>query len=255
MITCRKILQLFLLSILISFFSCSALEESPYEWTWGDSWVTENRSNAFAGYNLGCAILGDIIEVTPNSITFSCGYRIDELPREAKHYDGKEDVVDGPLDDFEITGVVLLALATQNGLEKAAGDIGHEFVSDVLRVVRTADEIERPEEVLFENVSLSVDKPECSREFEKCWGEVHSTFIICWDNSQTGARAYQFARPASTSSPYEIHPGCDVISYHPLSGDLLKLIQRLGVYWPLLDKYAKRMSVASRPRELDRLDR
>jgi hypothetical protein len=249
MIAYRNIPQLLLFGILISFFSCA--EDDTYEWMWGDSWATEHWSMAFVGYNLGCALLGDIIEFTPNSITFSCGYRIDELTREAKHYNGKEDVADGPLDDFEITGVVLLALATQNGLEKAAGDIGLEFVSDVLRIAKTVDEIDRPEEVFFENVSLPVDNPKCSEElFEKCWGEVHPTFIICWDNSKTGVRAYQFLRPiirSPVSSSYEIHPGCDAISYHPLFGDHPKQAQLLLVSWPLLDKYAKEMGVAPDP--------
>ena len=89
MIAYRNISQLFCIGILISFFSYG--ENEPYDyWTWGNSYATENRSVIDTGFNLGCALLGDIIEFTPNSITFSYGYRIDELPHEAKHYDDEE---------------------------------------------------------------------------------------------------------------------------------------------------------------------
>lgn len=216
-------------------------------WTWGDSWATENDSVAFAGYNLGCSLLGNIIECTPNRIKFSCGYRIAEsLPRKAKHYENnmRGDIDDGPIDAFEVTGVVLLALATQNWLYWT-GDYTTVFVSDVLRIAKTADEIERPEEVFFEDVSLIVDNPACPKEFEECWGKVHTTFIVCWDNKKTGVRAYQFVRPNILSvdalAVDKKPPGCDAFRDNP------RLVNGLGVYWPLIDKYTKQMEVAPKP--------
>ena len=255
-ISYHKIAKLLWFSVLISLFSCSStpedslkhadiaeMENDAYNWKWGDSVATEHHSVAFAGYHLGCSRF-DNIEFALNQIKFSCGYRIREaLPRQAGHYDGGEKD-DGPLEAFEITGVVLLASATQNG-RWPNGDHGSIPVSGVLRVAKPVAEIGKPEEVDFEDVSLTVDIPECPDVFDECWGETHLTFIICWDNTQIGARAYQFVRPAILQwGPLKTDnapPDCDKLNDQP------ELTQGLAVYRPLLDKYAKRMDVAPDP--------
>ena len=128
-----------------------------YAWSWGDSRIWERRSLASAGYHLGCSLFGEI-QSTPNQIQLSCGYQmVKALPSQAKHRAGQTQIDDEPLEGFEFTGVVLLAVATQQrvlqGREEGDSTI---VVSEPLRVAKTAAEIQKPEEGFFENIPLRI---------------------------------------------------------------------------------------------------
>ena len=216
-----------------------------YAWSWGDSRIFERRSLASAGRRLGCSLFGEI-RSTPNQIRFSCGYRITEaLPSRAKHREGQTQIDGEPLDGFELTGVVLLAIATQQrvlpGREEGDSTV---VASAPLRVAKTADEIENPEAVFFEGVPLRIEPPEPAAASERWWGGVHPTFIRCWDDPQTGRRAYQFIRPrildTSSLRPDEFHPGCDRFKDSPF-------LQAIFVSWPLMEEHAEYMEFAPDP--------
>jgi hypothetical protein len=119
------------------------------------------------------------------------------------------------------------------------GEIETVIISNALRVAKTTDEIEKPEEVFFEDVSMVVDPQECPKEIEEYWGEVSPSFVICWDKAKTGHRAYQLIGPnfpwkgdrpdlASTCGTF-FHTGYK----------RLELVRSLDVYWPILDQYVQ----------------
>ena len=153
---------------------------TAHTWSWWGNRISERRARS-ADYNLGCPLFGEI-EATPNLLSVSCGYSVEELPREYRPFGS---------DDF--TGVVLLLATTQErtviGNPEAPSTVA---VSKVVRVAKTAAEIENPENVYFENVLIAIDPPPLSSPFERWWGAVRPTFVVCWDRPETGQRAYQF---------------------------------------------------------------
>ena len=176
---------------------------TAHTWSWWDnhrSW--ELGAFPRADYkNLGCPLFGEI-EAFPNLLSVSCGYRVESLPRE-------------DIDDYDFTGVVLLLVATQErtviGNSEARSSV---VVSKTVRAAKTAAEIEHPENVYFENVLMAINPPPSHTGFERWWGGVHPTFVVCWDHPQTGWRAYQFIEPnimdANTDEASNQH-GCDKI--------------------------------------------
>ena len=208
-----------------------------YTWSWGDALLSEDASIAFAGFDLGCSLYGEI-EASPDQLRVSCGYRLAEpLPRLAKHQDGLNEIEDQPIDAFEFTGVVLLLITTQHRTSLGKDDAYSTVVaSEPVRVAKTAAEVQSPENAFFENVTIPIE-PRPSGPFQRWWGGVHPTFIVCWDHRETGQRAYQFLKPSIIhQTVYDIadHPHCDYFK------DTASL-QTLSVWWPLLDEHAKSM--------------
>ena len=187
-----------------------------HRWSWWDntrSWsygVPNGDSN-----NLGCSLFGEI-EAFPNQLSVSCGYRAESLPRE-----------DWSLDDYDFTGVALLLIATQEWIVIGGDEtplsvevLGpglvvrtkSAVVSEPVRVAKTASEIEDPENVYFENVLMAINPPPSSAAFDRWWGAVHPTFVACWDDPETGVRAYQVLTPTimyADADEASNHPGCD----------------------------------------------
>ena len=170
-----------------------------HTWSWWDntrSWsygVPNGDSN-----NLGCSLFGEI-EAFPNQLGVSCGYRVESL--------------DWSLDDYDFTGVVLLLIATQERTVIGNSEAHSTVVaSKTMRVAKTAAEIQSPENVYFENVLMPINPPPLSSPFERWWGGVHPTFIVCWDDPETGLRAYQVLTPTIMSADADEarnQPGCD----------------------------------------------
>ena len=193
-----------------------------YTWSWGESRFSGGR---FVGFALGCSLLGEI-EASPDQLRVSCGYRVPEpLLREDRFFDNPE-----------FAGVVLLLVATQErtviGKELAYPAV---VASKAVLAAKTAAEVHRPENVYFENVSLPIDPPPPSAPFERWWGAVHPTFIVCWDQPETGGRSYQFLTPnIMLASAYEArnHPGCDNFK-NPY------FLQTLDLHLPALSLHAR----------------
>ena len=177
------------------FFNATA-----HTWSWWDSLISEGRVRR-PGYGLGCSLFGEI-EVFPNQLSVSCGYRMERLVRE-----------DRLIDNFDFTGVVLLLIATQKRTVIGNNDAHLTVVaSKVVRIAKTVAEIEHPENVYFENVLMPINPPPPSAPFERWWGGVHPTFVVCWDHPETGRRAYQFLRPNimhTSRDEVRNYPGCD----------------------------------------------
>ena len=177
---------------------------TAHTWSWWDntrSWaygVPNGDSN-----NLGCSLFGEI-DATPNQLSVSCGYRAESLPRE-----------DWSLDDYDFTGVVLLLIATQERIVVGNSEAHLSVVvSKPVRVAKTAAEIQNPENVYFENVLIAINAPPPSSPFERWWGGVHPTFVVCWDHPETGVRAYRVLTPTimyADADEARNHPGCDKI--------------------------------------------
>lgn len=236
----QKMVRFFYLGVLVILFSCAEndaeedIQGLDAGWAWGDS-VTEflgpfvSDHVAFASRDLGCSLFGGI-EVTSNKVRFSCGYRVTEMPQlQAKHYERRKGFIDdGPLENFSFTGIVLIVLTTH--LQRNwYGDLSTFFTSDALRVAKTAAKIDRLEEVFFEDISLVFDSPEYPEGRELCWFEVNPGFVLCWDNTRTGHRAYQL-----------IIPEIPELQRNPDALKEFEFAQGLGVYWPLLDQYVLR---------------
>ena len=170
-----------------------------HTWSWWDntrSWsygVPNGDSN-----NLGCSLFGEI-EAFPNQLGVSCGYRVESL--------------DWSLDDYDFTGVVLLLIATQERTVVGNSEAHLSVVaSKTVRVAKTAAEIQNPENVYFENVLMAINPPPLSSPFERWWGGVHPTFVVCWDDPETDWRAYQVLTPTIMSADADEarnQPGCD----------------------------------------------
>ena len=193
---------------------------TAHTWSWWDSRLLGGIRLPRADYNLGCSLFGEI-EATPNQLRVSCGYRVEGLPRE-----------DSFLDNFEFTGVVLLLITTQERTVIGKPDTYSTVVaSEPVRVAKTAAEIQNPENVYFENVLIAINPPPPSSPFERWWGGVQPTFIVCWDHPETGLRAYQVLDIniiyAGTDEARN-HPGCDKIRD-------TDYIQTLGASLPILD--------------------
>ena len=178
---------------------------TAHTWSWWDSWNGNSPAYSAAyNYNLGCSLFGEI-DATPNQLRVSCGYRVESLPRKDRFLDN--------LDNYDFTGVVLLLIATQERTVIGNSEAHSTVVaSKPVRVAKTAAEIQNPENVYFENVLMAINPPPLSSPFERWWGGVHPTFVVCWDDPETGLRAYQFLEPyIALASAYEVRnqPGCD----------------------------------------------
>lgn len=261
MVMSRRTMRFFCLCLIISLFCCAEdntqrdMSESPYDWTWGEDGTHllgffMGKHLDFISYGLGCSLLSEI-DATADEVVFSCGYRIDELPTlRVKHYDREDGTVDdGSLDDFSFTGVVLLVFATQQHIDFDTPEPGEGFrlfISDMMRVAKTADKTSSLEEVYFENVSLAVGNPESPDYIEICWRQLEPQFMICWDNVKTGRRAYQLISPRlqhrsdipESECETFIHPGF----HHEFYGYGSEFVKGLGVYWPLLEQYIHKPS-------------
>ena len=174
-----------------------------HRWSWVGGWFSAGDSPDFDDFVGGCPLFGEI-EAFPNLLSVSCGYRVESLPRE-----------DWFSDDYDFTGVVLLLIATQEQTVIGKSE-AHSFVvaSKSVRVAKTAAEIQNPENVYFENVLMAINPPPPSSPFERWWGAVHPTFVVCWDHPETGVRAYQVLTPNimyADADEARNHPGCDKI--------------------------------------------
>lgn len=136
----RRTMRFFCLFLIISLFCCAEdkpqrdISESPYDWTWGQDGIHVlgsfmGQHLAFMSYDdMGCSLLSEI-DATANEVTFSCGFRLNELPASGvKHFDTQDGVVDdGLLDAFTFTGVVLLVFATQQHIDFHTPEPGEGF--------------------------------------------------------------------------------------------------------------------------------
>ena len=170
---------------------------TAHTWSWWSYW------HPSADYNLGCSLFGEI-EAFPNQLRVSCGYRVESLQREDRFFD-----------NYDFTGVVLLLEATQErtviGNPEAYSTV---TVSKIVQVAKTAAEIEHPEKVYFENVLMPINPPPLSSPFERWWGGVRPTFVVCWDHPETGQRAYQDIEINiihASRDEARNHPDCDKI--------------------------------------------
>ena len=213
-----------------------------HRWSWVGGWFSAGDSPDFEGFAGGCPLFGEI-EAFPNQLSVSCGYRVESLPRE-----------DGFLDDYEFTGVVLLLIARQERIviggdakplsvvvsavpEPIVFNTSSVVVSEPVRVAKTASEIENPENVYFENVLMAINPPPPSSPFERWWGAVHPTFVVCWDHPETGVRVYQVLTPTIMhANAYEARnqPGCD--NFRDTD-----YIQTLDVYLPTVGTRTRSM--------------
>ena len=188
-----------------------------HRWSWVGGWFSAGDSPDLADFVGGCPLFGEI-EAFPNLLSVSCGYRAESLPRE-----------DWFSDDYDFTGVVLLLIATQERIVIGNSEAHSSVVaSKPVRVAKTAAEIQNPEHVYFENVLIAINPPPASSPFERWWGAVHPTFVVCWDHPETGWRAYQVL------TPNIMYAGADEASNHP-SCDKIRdtgYIRTLEVYLP-----------------------
>ena len=112
-------------------------------------------------------------------------------------------------------------------------------VSEPVRVAKTAAEIEDPENVYFENVLMAINPPPPSSPFERWWGAVHPTFVVCWDHPETGlARLPSSIRQISctqTQMRRGINPAVIIseipITFRPLMFICPLLVHVLGLCW------------------------
>ena len=215
------------------------INSSVYTWSWSAGQVVELISADFADHDAGCPILGEI-EATPTEIRLSCGYQMSApLPRLAIHWEGGNRIEDQSIDTFEFTGVVLLLVAMQDRVAPGQGEgYAATLTAEPLRVVKTAAEVESPENVLFENVLIPIDAPVPSSAFDRWWGAIHPTFVVCWDDPHTGQRAYQFLLPDIYRRRANFPPDCE-----PVNKDEWHHAWRLRVWAPLLDKHAVLMGI------------
>ena len=223
------------------------INSSVYTWSWSEGQLIELVSANLADFDAGCPILGEI-EATPTEIRLSCGYQMsDPLPDQASHSedDGKMShplgyssrKEDQSIEAFEFTGVVLLLVAMQHRVVPGQGErYAATVTAEPLRVVKTAAEVESPENVVFEDVSIPIDAPAPSGPFERWWGAILPTFVVCWDDPHTGQRAYQFLLPDIYNRRANFPSDCE-----PINDDCRAW--RLRVWSPLLDKYAVRMGI------------
>ena len=219
--------------------------DSKYDWTWSADTINVfgdymGQYLSFVSYDIGCSDLHKIY-ASSGKAQFSCGYKIiNSLPDHFKHYDAQNrvDIDDGFFDGFSFTGVILAIFATQEQLDLDAIEPGvpsTSHISNMSLYVKTSDEIKRPEEVFFSNISLKYENLECPDYVEICWRELNPIFVICWDNARTGRRAYQLIYlwlPTKGDNYNKAICGGSLI--HPIYGEV---VQRLGVYWGLLDQY------------------
>ena len=178
------------------------LNAPAHRWSWVEGWFSAGDSPDFDGFAGGCPLFGEI-EAFPNQLSVSCGYRVESLPRE-----------DWFSDNYDFTGVVLLLIATQERTVIGTGGYSSVVASKPVRVAKTASEIENPENVYFENVLMAINPPPPSSPFERWWGAVHPTFVVCWDHRETDWRRYQVLTPTimyAGAGEARNHPGCDKI--------------------------------------------
>ena len=161
----------------LSLHNNTPVADAPaHTWSW---WGYRFPSIDSIDYNLGCPLFGEI-EVFPNQLRVSCGYSVEELPREHFFY------------NFDFTGVVLVLSAMQERTVIGNPEVYSTVaVSRVVGPAKTAAEIENPENVYFENVLMPINPPPLSSPFERWWGRVQPTFVVCWDHPETGRRVYQ----------------------------------------------------------------
>ena len=225
------------------------VNSSAFTWSWSEGQLVELVSANLADSDAGCPILGEI-EATPTEIRLSCGYQMsDPLPRLATHWEDDGKLVhplghssrkeDQSIDAFEFTGVVLLLVAMQDRVTPGQGKgYAAAVTAEPLRVVKTAAEVESPENVLFENILIPMDAPVPSGAFDRWWGAIHPTFVICWDDPHTGQRAYQFLLPDIYRRRGTFPPECE-----PVKKDNWYHAWQLRVWDPLLDKHTVRMGI------------
>ena len=210
-----------------------------HRWSWVGGWFSAGDSPDFEGFAGGCPLFGEI-EVFPNQLSVSCGYRVESLPREDRFFD-----------DYDFTGVVLLLIVTQERIVVGTGEAPFvkvlgpglvvsttsAVVSKPVRVAKTAAEIENPENVYFENVLMAINPPPPSSPFERWWGAVHPTFVVCWDDPETDWRRYQVLTPNimhASRDEARNHPGCDKLRD-------TDYIQTLDVYLPTVGTRTRSM--------------
>ena len=215
------------------------VNSSAFTWSWSEGQLIELVSANLADNDAGCPILGEI-EATPTEIRLSCGYQMsDPLPRQATHWGGHHLIEDRSIEAFEFTGVVLLLVAMQDRVTPGQGKgYAAAVTAEPLRVVKTAAEVESPENVLFENVLIPMDAPVPSGAFDRWWGAIRPTFVICWDDPHTGQRAYQFLLPDIYRRRGNFPPECE-----PVNKDDWHHAWQLRVWAPLLDRHAVRMGM------------
>jgi hypothetical protein len=219
---------------------------SSSAWVWGDSTATENESLEFIGYDQGCAELGAISR-TGTQISLRVGYTLQKpVADRLKHYAGSPGAVpadDGPLSGHSVVGTVLLIRATKEE-RYATGDSTSAAVGPLYRI---GDPASSPASRVSMTATIQLpDVDPCLGSIYSCRLMLRPTFVVVWQNSASGRRAYQFIRPLGVSVGRLQTPrfvDCPVLntgenSFH----------QSLGVYWPLEETFARHLEGAPEPR-------
>lgn len=191
---------------------------------WGPSEVLDLNAVPSSGV-AGCPVLGDI-SVSSDQITFSTGFELHKpLPEEALH--GHDETADGSTAGFALAGVVLVGVAARTESEQDLYSILP--ASSVVRIAKRADELTAIDNVSFDGVTLPQASFECGSAH--CHTEVKVTFVVCWDDPVTGARAYQILDVAM-ETPTSSSDGCPVVDGP--GGDTATLLRANA---PLLDAF------------------
>ena len=102
----------------------------------------------------------------------------------------------------------------------------------------TASVETRAQSKIKEEPPRPLDAPAPSGPFERWWGAIRPTFVVCWDDPHTGQRAYQFLLPDIYRRRGKFPPDCE-----PVNKDDWHHAWHLRVWVPLLDKHAVLMGI------------
>lgn len=214
-------------------------------WYWGDSNATENKSVAFVGYDQGCSQFQELADVE-GGVSYRVGFALQKSAADRlKHYDGsanQEAVDDGSLAGYAVVGTVLLISAAKEQFD-AQGDSITTPLAPILRVAGA-----RPGSATEASFTGSLNVPggnPCAPADRLCRAKVEPTFVVVWQQAETGVRAYQFLRPQKQAL-HLFEPGhhsdCPVRSEAEFS-----FRQGLGVAWPLRQDFAVSLEGAPEP--------
>jgi hypothetical protein len=216
-------------------------------WYWGSSWLTENRTVAFVGYDQGCAQLGELISAA-DGVLFRVGYRLTApVATRLKHYSdpGPDPADDGPLDGYQVRGTVLLVVGLQETRLGASGDLQTTILTEAQRVVAVSP-VSASEVSIAGKLSVPAGNP-CRAGDPDCRALLAPTFVVVWQNA-AGGRAYQFIRPQVVPEGHLDRPRFGDCPTRPAGGPGEGNVhQSLGVYWPLREDLAMVLGGAPDP--------
>jgi hypothetical protein len=217
-------------------------------WQWENSYVTENKTSSFIGYDQGCAQLGDL-KAVDGGISFTIGYSLQKpVADRMKHFAGaatQDDIDDGSLNGYAVVGTVLILYVVKQTIDPVQGDsvqtpLGpyQRFADPNLRSAAGGS--------FSGTINLAGGNP-CEFGDAFCRPLVSPTFVVVWESTATNERAYQFIRPTLIAPQLLERPRfADCPTLPPATGTR-SFHQTLGVYWPLHEKFARQLDGAPDP--------